>query len=52
MGSVHHYVYGAAGDEAILNINNPSGWKLPRGWVYVLKGPDATLNQEYAISSA
>jgi hypothetical protein len=52
IGTVHHYVFCAAGDEAILNSNNPSGWKLPRGWVYVLNGPHTTLNQQYAVSSA
>jgi hypothetical protein len=52
IGTVHRYVYGANGDEAILNINNPTGWILPRGLVYVLKGPDTTRNEDYTISSA
>ena len=52
IGTVHNYVLGASGDEAILNINNPSGWKLPQGWVYVMAGPNTTLNEEYPISSA
>jgi hypothetical protein len=54
IGTVHSYVFGG-GDEAILNINNPSGWQLPQGWVYVLAGPGTGvggLNEEYPISSA
>ena len=41
-----------SGDEAILAINNPTGWKLPQGWVYVTAGTDTTVNQQYPISSA
>lgn len=52
IGTVHKYVLGASGDEAILNINNPSGWKLPQGWVYVMAGSNTTLNKQYPISSA
>jgi hypothetical protein len=52
IGTVHNYVLGASGDEAILNINNPGGWRLPQGWVYVMLGSDTTLNYEYPISSA
>ena len=52
IGTVHNYVLGASGDEAILNINNPSGWRLPQGWVYVMVGSNTTLNYEYPISSA
>lgn len=54
IGTVHHYIWGLSGDEAILNINNPgpAGWKLPQGWVAVMKGPNTTLNEEYPISSA
>jgi streptogrisin C len=52
IGPVHHYIYGSAGDMAILAINNPAGWQLPRGWVYVAAGPDTTLNEQYAITSA
>lgn len=52
IGAAHNYVFGKSGDEAILNINNPSGWMLPQGWVYVMTGPDTTLNEEYPISSA
>lgn len=50
VGAVHHYIYGGS-DEAILTINNPSGWHLPQGWVYVMVGPNTTLNEEYPISS-
>ncbi len=53
VGPVHHYVYGRSGDEAILSINNPTGWRLPQGWVYVTANPGVTtLNEEYPISSA
>jgi hypothetical protein len=53
VGPVHHYVFGSSGDEAILTINNPTGWQLPQGWVYVTANPGVTtLNQEYPISSA
>ena len=52
IGTVHHYVFGPRGDEAILNISNPAGWKLPQGWVYVMAGPNTTRNEEYPISSA
>lgn len=52
IGTVHGYVYGANGDEAILNIKNPTSWILPRGLVYVLEGPDTTRNEDYTISSA
>jgi streptogrisin C len=52
IGTVHHYLFGASGDEAILNINNPSGWRLPQGWVYVTAGPNTTRNERYPISSA
>jgi hypothetical protein len=52
VGAVHRYDYGTGGDEAILNINNPSGWKLPQGWVYVKASPNTTLNDQYPITSA
>jgi streptogrisin C len=52
IGPVHNYVFGNGGDEAILAINNPSGWQLPQGWVYVTAGTDTTVNQQYPISSA
>lgn len=52
IGTVHHYIFSTNGDEAILNINNPTGWQLPQGWVYVQGGPNTTLNEEYPISSA
>jgi hypothetical protein len=52
IGPVHNYVFGNGGDEAILAINNPSGWQLPQGWVYVTAGTNTTLNQQYPISSA
>lgn len=53
IGTVHNYVWGTSGDEAILNINNPTGWYLPQGWVSVLENPNnTTLNDEYPISSA
>lgn len=52
IGTVHNYIYNSSGDEAILNINNPSGWGLPQGWVYVQSGPNTTLNERYPITSA
>jgi streptogrisin C len=52
IGTVHHYIFGPSGDEAILNINNPHGWHLPQGWVYVTAGPNTTRNERYRISSA
>lgn len=52
IGTEHHYVFGTGGDMAILNINNPTGWQLPQGWVYVLAGTNTTLNERYPISSA
>jgi hypothetical protein len=52
IGTMHHYIWGPSGDEAILNINNPSGWELPQGWVAVMAGSNTTLNEEYPISSA
>jgi len=52
IGTVHNYIFSTSGDEAILNINNPTGWQLPQGWVYVQGGPNTTLNEEYPISSA
>lgn len=52
IGTVHHYIWGPSGDEAILNINNPTGWHLPQGWVAVMAGPNTTLNEEYPIASA
>jgi hypothetical protein len=52
IGTVHNYVLNSSGDEAILNINNPTGWDLPQGWVYVMPGSDTTLNEEYPISSS
>jgi hypothetical protein len=51
IGSVHNYVLNSSGDEAILNINNPTGWSLPQGWVYVTEGPNTTLDQQYPIYS-
>jgi hypothetical protein len=53
VGPVHHFIYGNSGDEAILSINNPTGWHLPQGWVYVTANPGVTtLNEEYPINSA
>lgn len=52
IGTMHHYIWGPSGDKAILNINNPTGWDLPQGWVAVMAGPNTTLNEEYPISSA
>ena len=52
IGTVHNYVLNSSGDEAILNINNPTGWDLPQGWVYVMPGSNTTLNEEYPISSS
>lgn len=52
IGPVHHYIFSKAGDMAILAINNPAGWQLPQGWVYVTASSNTTLNQQYAISSA
>lgn len=52
IGTNHHYIFGASGDMAILNISNPTGWQLPQGWVYVLAGSNTTLNERYPIYSA
>jgi len=52
IGAVHNYMLGAGGDMAILNISNPNGWMLPQGWVYVMAGPNTTLNERYPITSA
>jgi hypothetical protein len=53
VGPVSNYVYGNSGDEAILTINNPNGWMLPQGWVYVTAGSSGTtLNERYPITSA
>ena len=52
IGTVHNYILGPAGDMAILNINNPNGWMLPQGWVYVTPGSNTTLNERYPITSA
>ena len=53
VGPVHNYIDGPNGDMAILTINNPSGWQLPQGWVYVTANPGVTtLDERYAISSA
>jgi streptogrisin C len=52
IGTVHNYIFGPAGDMAILNINNPSGWMLPQGWVNVMAGSNTTLNERYPITSA
>jgi streptogrisin C len=52
IGPVHHYIFSKAGDMAILAINNPAGWQLPTGLVYVTASSNTTLNQQYAISSA
>ena len=52
IGTVHKYILGGAGDMAILNINNPNGWELPHGWVYVMAGSNTTLNERYPITSA
>jgi hypothetical protein len=53
VGPVHNYTDGPSGDMAILAINNPSGWQLPQGWVYVTANSGVTtLNEEYPISSA
>ena len=49
IGTVHDYSLGyqQRGTEAILNINNPTGWYLPQGWVSVLENPNnTTLNDE------
>jgi hypothetical protein len=52
IGTVQHYIWASSGDEAILNINNPTEWHLPQGWVAVMAGPNTTLNEKYPISSA
>jgi hypothetical protein len=51
IGPRHNHRFASSGDMAILRINNPSGWQLPRAVVYVTSGPDTTADQTYHISS-
>jgi streptogrisin C len=51
VGTVQRYAFGYGGDEAIININNPTGWMLPQGWVDA-QGQNSTTNQNYPITSA
>ena len=50
IGARHNSIFGAAGDMAILRINNVPGWD-PENWVHVTSGPDTTQNTTYSILS-
>lgn len=51
IGNTHNHVLGGAGDMAIIRVNNPGGWDLPRGIVFVTAGPDTARDETYHISS-
>jgi streptogrisin C len=48
IGKVHNFRWDAAGDMAILRINNPTGWN-PQPWVYVTASPSTTEDPDYLI---
>ncbi|WP_154674496.1 S1 family peptidase [Nakamurella lactea] len=50
IGAMYNKVFGAGGDMAIIRIDSPSGWKLPRGLVYVQAGAATTRNEAYQIT--
>lgn len=50
IGEMRNRSYGAGGDMAVIRINNPAGWQLPRAAVYVQAGPDTTRDELYPIS--
>jgi hypothetical protein len=55
IGPTHHAVWSGKGDYAIVYVANPSGWQVPKNWIYVNSGKPGTTepnaDPEYTITN-